>query len=150
MEAASTIVTVLVMVGIPAYLFVTMARSIRNERRRSNLGKTWKHFGLSIVLSVLFLLSWLGQGLSEWQLYANEQRAHGEPVRGIDYVVHLAQSTMENWQSEFLQLFSFVVLAAILIHRGSAESRDADDRMEEALHRIESRLDELAGRRPGR
>jgi hypothetical protein len=27
-------------------------------------------------------------------------------------------STFENWQSEFLQLFSFVVFSAILIHHG--------------------------------
>ena len=57
--------------------------------------------------------------------------------------MEFGQSTLENWQSEFLQLFSFVVLSAILIHRGSAESKDTDNRMEEALKRIEKRLDEL-------
>lgn len=40
-------------------------------------------------------------------------------------------------------IVSFVVLAALLIHRGSAESRDSNDRMEEALKRIENRLDAL-------
>jgi hypothetical protein len=55
--------------------------------------------------------------------------------------VQLGQSTLENWQSEFLQLFSFVVFSAILIHSGSAESRDGTDRIEEAVKRIEARLD---------
>lgn len=50
-----------------------------------------------------------------------------------DYVVEFSQSTMENWQSEFLQLFSFVLLSALLIHRGSGESRDSDERIEQAL-----------------
>ena len=49
-------------------------------------------------------------------------------------------STLENWQSEFLQLFSFTIMAAVLIHKGSAESKDSDDRMEEALQRIEKKL----------
>lgn len=34
-------------------------------------------------------------------------------------------------------------MAALFIHRGSAESRDSDDRMEEKLDRIERRLEEL-------
>ena len=60
--------------------------------------------------------------------------------------MEFGQSTLENWQSEFLQLFSFVVFSAVLIHRGSAESKDSDDRMEEALQRIEKKLDELEAR----
>ena len=56
------------------------------------------------------------------------------------YLVEFSQSTMENWQSEFLQLFSFVLLAALLIHRGSSESKDGDERMEQALQRIEEKL----------
>jgi hypothetical protein len=147
MEAVSTIVVILIMVGVPVFLLGTMIRSIRRERRRSNLARTWRNFGLSIVLSVLFLVSWLGQALSEWQVFVDEQRSHGEPVAVVDYLVRFGQSTMENWQSEFLQLFSFVVLAAILIHRGSAESRDAGDRMEAALQRIQAQLEQLGADR---
>lgn len=47
---------------------------------------------------------------------------------------------MENWQSEFLQLLTFVVLTAFFIHRGSHESRDSDDEMKAMLQRIEQRL----------
>ncbi|HKI27918.1 MAG TPA: DUF6766 family protein, partial [Actinomycetota bacterium] len=47
---------------------------------------------------------------------------------------------LENWQSEFLQLFSFVVLAAAFIHRGSSESRDSDDRMEQMLKEIKAKI----------
>jgi hypothetical protein len=39
-----------------------------------------------------------------------------------------------------------VVLSAILIHHGSAESKDSDDRMEQTLRRIEQRLDQLEAR----
>lgn len=35
-------------------------------------------------------------------------------------------STFENWKSEFLQLFTMVVLVSFLIHRGSQESKDSD------------------------
>jgi hypothetical protein len=144
MGTASLAITVAIMAAVPLFLVGAMVWSIRTEKRRARLTKTWKYFGLSIALSILFFLSWIGQGLSEWRLFVEEQRAHEEPARAMDYVAHLAQSTMENWQSEFLQLFSFVVLAAFLVHRGSAESRDSDDRIEEAIGRIERRLDEIA------
>ena len=55
------------------------------------------------------------------------------------------ESTLENWQSEFLQLFSFVVLASLFIHKGSAESKDSDEQMQQSLDRIEKRLKALEG-----
>jgi hypothetical protein len=80
---------------------------------------------------------------ARWQTYTDAQRAHDESVEIGDFVGEFAQSTMENWQSEFLQLFSFVVLAALYIHKGSAESRDGEDRMEASLRRIEEELGTL-------
>jgi hypothetical protein len=55
------------------------------------------------------------------------------------------ESTLENWQSEFLQLFSFVVLASLFIHKGSAESKDSDEQMQKSLDRIEKRLKAMEG-----
>jgi hypothetical protein len=42
-----------------------------------------------------------------------------------------------------LQLFSFVVLAALYIHKGSAESKDSDEKLEASLRRIEEKLGTL-------
>jgi hypothetical protein len=126
--------------GTVGYLVGSMVWSIRKEKRSSGITKTWSNFGLSIAFCVLFLGSWLGQGIAEWQVFVDEQREHNETVEVVDYLQQFTQSTLENWQSEFLQLFSFVVLSALLIHRGSAESKDSDDRMEEILKRIEKKV----------
>jgi hypothetical protein len=134
-------VMILVMVAVVAYLVGSMVRSIRSEMRSSGVKKIWRNFGLSISLCILFFVSWLGQGIAQWQEFVDAQRAHGETTEIGEFLPEFTQATLENWQSEFLQLFSFVVLAAILIHRGSAESRDSDDRMEEALKRIEKKLE---------
>jgi hypothetical protein len=144
-ETFVLLLSLVIGICVVGYLVGSMLRSIRNEKRRSNLKRTWVHFGLSISLAVLFFVSWIGQGFAEWQVYGDEQRAHGEPVEVGGYIVQFAQSTFENWQSEFLQLFSFVVLAALLIHKGSAESKDSDEQMQKSLDRIERRLDELTG-----
>lgn len=134
--------TVALLIAVAGALIATLVFSIRRERTKS----LWKNFGLSIAFCGFFLLTWIGQAFAEWGVYAEEARAHGEAVVVSDYLVQFGQSTLENWQSEFLQLFSFVVLSAVLIHRGSAESKDSDDRMEEALQRIERKLDELDSR----
>ena len=38
------------------------------------------------------------------------------------------ESTAENWESEFFQMAAFVLLSAFLFQRGSAESKDPDEK----------------------
>ena len=131
--------TVALLIAVAGALIATLVFSIRRERAKN----LWKNFGLSIAFCGFFLLTWIGQAFAEWGVYAEEARAHGEAVVVSDYLVQFGQSTLENWQSEFLQLFSFVVFSAVLIHKGSAESKDSDEEMQAMLKRIEKRLDEL-------
>jgi hypothetical protein len=133
---------ILVMVAIVGYLVVTMVRSIHTETRSADI-KALKHFGLSIVLCIMFFTSWIGQGLAQWQEFTDDQLAHKQTPKVGDFIARFSDSTLENWQSEFLQLFSFVVLSALLIHKGSAESKDSDERMEATLERIEKRLEAI-------
>jgi branched-subunit amino acid ABC-type transport system permease component len=131
--------TVAVLIAVAGALIATLVYSIRHQRAQ----KIWKNFGLSIAFCGFFLITWIAQAFAEWGVYAEEARAHGEPLAVSDYLIQFGQSTLENWQSEFLQLFSFVVFAAVLIHKGSAESKDSDEEMQATLNRIEKRLDEL-------
>jgi hypothetical protein len=135
------IVTVVVLVAIPAYLLWMLVKSIQDERRSSNVRRVWANFALSIVLCALFLVSWAGQAIAQWRSYVQNQQEHEKPVAAGEFLMEFGEATMENWQSEFLQLFSFVVLAAVFIHRGSAESKDSDDRMESKIDRIVKKLD---------
>ena len=137
LAGAVVVVTGLVLV----LLLASMARSIRDERTKGR--SVWREFGLSILLLILFLASWLGQAVSQWQVYTDEQAAHGESTSVGDFTSEFLASTLENWQSEFLQLFSFVVLAALYIHKGSGESKDGEEKLEASLHRIEAHLGTL-------
>jgi uncharacterized protein DUF6766 len=118
-----------------------MARSIRNERTAGR--PIWREFSLGLALMVLFFATWIGQGIAQWQTYTDEQAAHGESVQSGGFISEFAHSTLENWQSEFLQLFAFVVLGALYVHKGSAESKDSDEKMEASLRRIEESLGTL-------
>jgi hypothetical protein len=138
--AVIAVIAVAAMVAIAGYLVASLLLSVRREKRRENLRKTWANFGLSIAFCLLFLTSWAAQGLAEWDVYRTEQREHGESPQAIEFINEFSQSTLENWQSEFLQLFSFVVLSAVLIHHGSAESKDSDDRMERKIDEIHAEV----------
>jgi hypothetical protein len=110
------------------------------------MGKLWRHYNLSIVLFTLFIMAWIGQTVVGWVEFTAEQQQHGQvaQVFGADgYVWHWAEATLENWQSEFLQLLTFVILTSFLIHQGSHESKDSDEQMQASLDRIEQRLQRL-------
>src|ERR671913_567353 len=101
------------------------ARLLRGSMRR-----ILRENGLSIVLMSLFLLFWVGQSVAGHHEYNNEQREHGEP--GLAYGSYLRSShfweaTAENWESEFLQIFAYVLLTAFLYQKGSAESKKLDE-----------------------
>lgn len=132
---------VLLTFGTLGFVVYSMAKSMRNERDRRR--SVWKEFGLSLSLLILFLVSWVGQAMTQWQAYTDEQGAHGEPTSLGDFLGHFGASTLENWQSEFLQLFTFVALAALYVHKGSAESKDGTEKMEASLRRLEEKLGTL-------
>ena len=132
--------------GMLAFLIGSTLRSVRDERTPGR--SLWREFGLSFFLMMLFFVSWIGQLISEWQLFTDEQLAHGEEPEIGDFVAEFAQSTLENWQSEFLQLFTFVALAALYIHKGSGESKDGSEKLEASLRRIEEHLGTLPSSAP--
>ena len=92
--------------------------------------KTLKENGLSIVLCLLFLVFIIGQAIAGHAEYNADQREHGRPtVDFASYVSgsHFLEATMENWESEFLQMFFFIVLTAFLYQKGSAESKKLNE-----------------------
>jgi hypothetical protein len=134
----------LVMVATLATLLVLIASMVRSIRDERTAGRSvWREFGLGLILMILFFVTWIAHGVAEWQVFTDDQLAQGqEPTIG-DFVSTFAQSTLENWQSEFLQLFSFVVLAALYIHKGSAESKDGEEDIAASLRRLEEHFGTL-------
>lgn len=107
------------------------------------MGKFMRDYGLSVVLAALFVTSWVLQALTGWVEFASEQQAHGEAATlfgASGYVWPWLQATFENWQSEFLQLFTMAIFTAFLVHRGSTESRDSDEETMLVLTDIQDRL----------
>ena len=96
----------------------------------------WKRYGFFWVTLILFVLSLAGHWWFGWSTYVSEQQLHGAEPQVGDYLVQATRDTLENWQSEFLQLIWQVAGLAMLLHVGSPQSREEDDRLEEKLDAI--------------
>jgi len=95
--------------------------------------KFFRDNGLSIVSFGLFLIFFVGMSLTGLREYNHEQEDHGQPPATYgEYLTsgEFLEITMENWESEFLQMALYVILTAFLFQRGSAESKDPDGREE--------------------
>src|SRR5919109_624514 len=89
-----------------------------------------RNHSLSLVFLVMFLGALVGQAIAGHAEYNNEQIAHmSETVSFWRYVVSssFGQAVMENWQSEYLQFTTFIVLTVWLVQKGSPESKKPEE-----------------------
>jgi hypothetical protein len=91
--------------------------------------------GLTIACFALFFAFWFGQSITGWHVYNDDQLTHGSDAIGYaQYLTtgHFIEATFENWESEFLQMFAFILLTAWFVQRGSAESKAEHDETDDA------------------
>ena len=92
--------------------------------------RIWKNNSLTIVLMLLFAATIIGQWLTGWHVENEELSRHGEAAITLGQYAtdpNFISTVFENWESEFLQMSAYVVLTAILIQKGSAESKAPDE-----------------------
>jgi hypothetical protein len=95
-----------------------------------------KKYSYLWVTLVLFLGCVAGHWTSAWFAFVNEQRAHGQSPEVREYFVETTRDTLENWQSEFLQLIWQVAGLSFLLYVGSPQSKEGDDRKEAKIDTI--------------
>lgn len=96
----------------------------------------FRNYGFFWITLVLFLAALLGHWTFSWFAYVEEQQAHHQAVAFHGYLIEALRDTLENWQSEFLQLIWQVAGLAYFLHVGSPQSKEGDERKEEKLDAI--------------
>jgi hypothetical protein len=84
---------------------------------------------LGLVFGVLFLVVLVGQAFAGLADFNSEQATDGLPPVSLGRYLtsaSFAVDVSENWQSEYLQFFLFIVLTVWLVQRGSPESKDLE------------------------
>jgi hypothetical protein len=110
------------------------------------LRSLWRNYNLSIVLAMMFAVSFGLQTWMGWREFSADEREHGHVAHWLSddgYVWSWGHATFQNWQSEFLSQLTLVIFTAYLVHKGSHESKDTDERVDRQLARIEDGLKQL-------
>ena len=99
----------------------------------------FKRYAYAWITIGFFLVSLGLHWLFGWYAYQDQAAQHGQTPDTYGYTIEMMRDTMENWQSEFLQLLWQVVGLAYFLYVGSPSSKENDDRLEakiDALLRI--------------
>ena len=85
-----------------------------------------RHHGIVLVNATLFLLFLVGMSVTGWQVANADLLDHGRAAETFGAFLasgDFFEALFENWESEFLQMGSYVVLTIWLFQKGSSESK---------------------------
>jgi hypothetical protein len=111
------------------------------------MSQVWTRYSYGWITLGFFLISLIGHWLFGWMAYVSEQAVHGAQPELAGWFVEMSRDTLENWQSEFLQLLWQVGGLAFLLFLGSPQSKEGSDRLEAKVDEIIRHLDPKGGER---
>ena len=68
-----------------------------------------KRYAYAWITGLFFFVSIVGHWIFGWFAYVDETQQHGSTPEVTSYLIEMGRDTLENWQSEFLQLLGQVV-----------------------------------------
>lgn len=105
-----------------------------------NYLKTRKRGYLWVTLA-FFVISLAVYWAFAWFAYSEEQIAHNQAIELSGFFNQTMRDTLENWQSEFLQLMWQVGGLAFLLYVGSPQSKESEQRLERKIDTILQRVE---------
>jgi hypothetical protein len=97
--------------------------------------------GYIIVTLGFFAISLSVHWMYAWFAYLDDAKEHNQPIQFTNYFNMTLRDTMENWQSEFLQLAWQIGGLSFLWAVASPQSKSESDRVEEKIDLIIKRLE---------
>jgi hypothetical protein len=91
--------------------------------RPSEIEVPMKRHAYGWLTAAFFIVSIVGHWTWGWFAFVDEQTAHGQAPHLAPYLFEMGRDTLENWQSEFLQLLWQVVGLAYFLYVGSPASK---------------------------
>src|SRR4051794_18035453 len=89
---------------------------------------------LLLAFFVFFCTFFFGQSVTGHRVFNEDQKEHNESeISYGKYLTtgHFLEATMENWESEFLQMGAYVLLTVWFKQKGSAESKPLEGETEQ-------------------
>ena len=89
-----------------------------------------KRYAYGWITVLFFLVSIAGHWVFGWYAFLQDTAEHGQQPVFSEYAIQMGRDTLENWQSEFLQLLWQVVGLAYFLYVGSPASKENENRLE--------------------
>ncbi len=102
------------------------SRELEREQDGARIAAWVKDRSLTLVMLGLFAVFLVGQIMTGWYEFNEEQIDHGTAAIALSaYLMtgHPWEAIFENWESEFLQMAAFITFTTFLYQKGSPESR---------------------------
>jgi hypothetical protein len=81
-----------------------------------------KRYAYGWITPIFFLVSIAGHWIFGWYAFLQDAAEHPQQPVFSEYAIQMGRDTLENWQSEFLQLLWQVVGLAYFLYVGSPAS----------------------------
>jgi hypothetical protein len=101
----------------------------------------WHRYAYGWITLAFFVITIVGHWTFAWFAFVGDQQAHQQPIQISEFIIQTSRDTLENWQSEFLQLLWQVGGLALLLYVGSPQSKEGDNRQEAKLDAILKAID---------
>ena len=98
--------------------------------------REFKKRGYLYVTNMFLAVTWLIHGITTFNQFVSEQNEHDQPVAMNLFWNEFIRQTMENWQSEFLQLSWQIGGLMILFAVASPQDRIGEERKEKILEKL--------------
>ena len=95
-------------------------------RSENHIMRFLRNNGLTIVLVSAFLASMVGMSIAGYHHENQQLVRHGLPSISLGQYLtnaNFLSALFENWESEWLQMATYVIFTAYLFQKGSAKSR---------------------------
>jgi hypothetical protein len=102
------------------------AKAPEDAGREPSTAPWLRRHSLLLVMLLCFAATWLGQAVTGWRAYNEEQGLHGDAA--LSWGGYLTEPefwarTLQNWQSEFLAVAAMSIFTVHLREHGSPESK---------------------------
>lgn len=114
---------------------VAEQQDVQGAMHNNDIGKPpfRRAYSFALLTGALFLFSWIGQFFFQLAVVRDEAADHGQAFAWGNFFTEFMASTLENWQSEFLQLIWQAAGLSLLLFWGSSQSKESDERIEAKL-----------------
>jgi uncharacterized protein (TIGR02611 family) len=109
----------------------TTVKFLRKATSKKNIKRLVYENSLSLTLFLLFAIFLAGQLIAGHRTYNTEQGLENRPqltFASYAFSGHAIEATFENWESEFLQMWAFVLLTVFLRQKGAADSKEMHEK----------------------